>query len=631
MSLRYDQAQLRAYVGDRVFARGRAYFDGGAVSDWDAVPGGWRGTVMGTSLYEVELKAKARQPDGLCDCPAAEDGSFCKHLVALALAVMAAASDSDDAADRDRGLGKNKAVVPKRAVAKKTGRLAVTPASTAAANKQSDVRKMTATQSVEKQSPKKQPVKKESVKKLLRPSAAVKTPKESDEDLVRRWLAGLPATTVIDRAIHFAGEDRDRWRSLVAEAHAALAPPEARRETIKRLIGSPRFMDYRRTSRYAQSLEPLFGMLNKATRQDPAQALDLALYAAQRLVSVYANSDDSSGVLGDVVSRVGKCVVKAAKAHRQPNPAIVKPLFALLESEDWNIIGPLRELSPALDDRGLLELQQMAQRRLDDLPVEKTSAGMRDYGRICAQRLLESILESRGDLDGQLALRADNLRSGYDYLQLAELCENHRRRRQAIEWLERGIKAFPDETRLHEALATHYEREGFKEDALSVRRQAFERSPTAEHFLALRKAVPKKADWPALRETLYAAMGQNKSSSYYSSADMKVRFMVLDGEVDRAHTLALKEGVSLDTWQKVFSGIEESAPADAARIARRLIERAFASAYISNYDAPVAWVKKMQALARRDRDAAALYENVVQQLRTKHARKTKLMKMLDAL
>jgi uncharacterized Zn finger protein len=619
MKLLYDETKLRVYVGDRIFARGRAYFDGGAVGDWDAVPGGWRGTVMGTSLYEVELKAKACQPDGMCDCPAAEDGSFCKHLVALALTVMAAASDSGDAASRDRGHGKNKAVLAKQ------------PASTAAANKQSIGKKVAAKQSLEKQSVEKELVQKQPVQKPSRTSTARNTPPESDEDLVRRWLTGLPAATVIDRAIHYAGEDRDRWRSLVAEAHAALAPPEARRETIKRLIGSPRLMDYRRTSRYAQSLEPLFGILAESIRQDPVQAIELALYAAQRLVSVYANSDDSSGVLGDVVSRVGKCVVKAAKAHRQPNPAIVKPLFALLEREDWNIIGPLRELSPALEDRGLLELQQMAQRRLDELPAQKTSAGMRDYGRFALQRLVDRIMESRGDLEGRIALRVAHLRSGYDYLQLAELCEQHRRRRQAIEWLERGIKAFPDETRLHEALAAHYEREGFKEDALAIRRQAFERSPTAEHFLALRKAVPKKADWPALRETLYAALGQAKRASYFSSVDMKVRFMLLDGEADRAHTLALKEGVSLDTWQKVFSAIEKSAPADAARIAKRLIDRAFESAYISNYDAPVAWVKTMQALAKRDRDAAALYQQVVEQLRTKHARKTKLMKMLDAL
>jgi uncharacterized Zn finger protein len=560
----------------------------------------------------VELKAKVRQPDGLCDCPAAEDGSFCKHLVALALAVMAAASDSGDADSDDEDHRSKKAPVAKvaaakRAVAKKPSKEpSAKSAAKPAANKRSSGKQ--APQSV----------------------AAKRTP-ESDEDLVRRWLTGLPAPTVIDRAIHYAGEDRDRWRSLVAEAHAALAPPEARRETIKRLIGSPRLMDYRRTSRYAQSLEPLFGILAEAIRQDPVQAIDLALYASQRLVSVYANSDDSSGVLGDVVSRIGKCVVKAAKAHRQPNPAIVKPLFALLEREDWNLIGALGELSPALDDRGLSELQQMAQRRLDDLPIHKTSTGMSDYGRFAAQRLVEKVMESRGDLDGWLALRAGNLRSGYDYLQLAELCEHHRRRRQAIEWLERGIKAFPNETRLHEGLAGHYEREGFKEDALAIRRQAFERSPTAEHFLALRKAVPKKADWPALRETLYAALGQDKPDSHFSPTDMKVRFMLVDGEADRAHTLALKEGVSSDTWQKVFSGIEKSAPADAARIAKRLIDHAFESAYMSSYDAPVAWVKKMQALAKRDRDAAALYQSVMEQLRMKHARKTKLMKMLDAL
>lgn len=460
---------------------------------------------------------------------------------------------------------------------------------------------------------------------------AAKTPPESDEAMVRRWLIGLPPAAVVDRAIHYAGEDRDRWRSLVAEAHAALAPPEARQGTIKRLIGSPRFMDYRRTMRYAQSLEPMFGIFADTTRQSPPQALDLVLYALQRLLTVYANSDDSSGVLGDVISRVGKSATKAAQAHTQANPAILKSLFAVLERDDWSIVGLLRDWSPALDDRGLAELQQMTQRRLDAMPAPVKPGATHDYERMHVQRLLEQIMQARGDIEGILGLRAAHLRSGYDYLQLAELYESHKRHRQAIDWLERGLKAFPDETRLHQALAAHYDREGFAEDALAVRRQAFERQPTEAHFLALRKSVRKKTDWPSLRETLYAALEKRKDTSSSLAVDMKVRFMLLDGEIDRAHTLALKGGVYVDTWRKLFAAMEQPSPAAAAQIAKRLIDRTFENAYYSNYDEPVAWLQKMKALATRNRDAANLYQQTVDTLRTQHGRKTKLMKMLDAL
>jgi uncharacterized Zn finger protein len=602
MSPRFDQDQLRAYVGDRVFARGQTYFENGAVSQWDAVPGGWRGTVMGTSHYEVELKAKTKQPEGLCDCPAAEDGSFCKHLVALALTVMAADGE---------------------------GKQAIAPASRAtpmAAKKRNASSPAPAMDTAIQPTPKSAAGKAKASKQT-----AAKTPPESDEAMVRRWLIGLPPAAVVDRAIHYAGEDRDRWRSLVAEAHAALAPPEARQGTIKRLIGSPRFMDYRRTMRYAQSLEPMFGIFADTTRQSPPQALDLVLYALQRLLTVYANSDDSSGVLGDVISRVGKSATKAAQAHTQANPAILKSLFAVLERDDWSIVGLLRDWSPALDDRGLAELQQMTQRRLDAMPAPVKPGATHDYERMHVQRLLEQIMQARGDIEGILGLRAAHLRSGYDYLQLAELYESHKRHRQAIDWLERGLKAFPDETRLHQALAAHYDREGFAEDALAVRRQAFERQPTEAHFLALRKSVRKKTDWPSLRETLYAALEKRKDTSSSLAVDMKVRFMLLDGEIDRAHTLALKGGVYVDTWRKLFAAMEQPSPAAAAQIAKRLIDRTFENAYYSNYDEPVAWLQKMKALATRNRDAANLYQQTVDTLRTQHGRKTKLMKMLDAL
>ncbi len=606
MSLRFDRNRLHAYVGDRVFARGLSYFENGAVTEWDAVLGGWRGVVAGTSHYEVELKANTKQPEGLCDCPAAEDGSFCKHLVALTLAVMAADGEGTHAIS---SVPRAKRVAAKKESASKAG-----PTVTSAAKQ--------VTPSLLKPTASKQ-------KTSIQPTK--KTSPESDEAIVRRWLIGLPPVAVVDRAIHYAGEDRDRWRSLVAEAHAALAPPEARQGTIKRLIGSPRFMDYRRTLRYAQSLEPMFGIFADTTRQSPPQALELILYALQRLLTVYANSDDSSGALGEVVSRVGQYATKAAKAHTQPNPAMLKALFAVLERDDWSIIGLLRDWSPALDDRGLAELQQMTQRRLDAMPSPSKPGATGDYERLHVQRLLEKIMQDRGDIEGILALRAAHLRSGYDYLQLAELYESHKRHRQAIDWLERGIKAFPDETRLHQALAVHYQREGFAEDALAVRRQALERQPTGEHFVAVRNAVAKKTDWPPLRETLYAALDKRKDFSSLTVADMKVRFMLMDGEIDRAHTLALNSGVYLDTWRKLFAAMEKSAPVAAANIAKRLIDHAFENPFTSKYDEPVAWVQKMKALAARNREAANLYQQTVDMLRTTHGRKTKLMKMLDAL
>ena len=70
----------------RTFARGLAYFHGGAVGLLDADEYEARASVQGTRRYGVRLAAG---PDGEleyeCDCPVGDDGTFCKHAVAVAL------------------------------------------------------------------------------------------------------------------------------------------------------------------------------------------------------------------------------------------------------------------------------------------------------------------------------------------------------------------------------------------------------------------------------------------------------------------------------------------------------------------------------------------------------------------
>ncbi|MET3986476.1 SWIM zinc finger family protein [Streptomyces sp. PvR034] len=101
------EAKLRAVAGERSFERGLGYV--GAVSGIEVGDGWIRASVRGTERYEVELLPGGRgRPAGTCDCPYGQDGNFCKHLVALGLAVMDQEAElsrgRESARDRARGL-----------------------------------------------------------------------------------------------------------------------------------------------------------------------------------------------------------------------------------------------------------------------------------------------------------------------------------------------------------------------------------------------------------------------------------------------------------------------------------------------------------------------------------------------
>lgn len=84
--------ELVELAGKGAFERGLVYFQKGKVSRLECDLGEWRARVKGSSVYHVQLREDDEGVHWHCDCPAAADGGFCKHLVALALAAQALAS-----------------------------------------------------------------------------------------------------------------------------------------------------------------------------------------------------------------------------------------------------------------------------------------------------------------------------------------------------------------------------------------------------------------------------------------------------------------------------------------------------------------------------------------------------------
>ncbi|MDO5495936.1 MAG: SWIM zinc finger family protein, partial [bacterium] len=89
----FDAARLELLAGTTVYDRGRAYLPrvkGLALTATHATA-----RIRGTVTYRVSLTWHARTPDGDCTCPHFASGFFCKHLVALGLAVLASLPPDD--------------------------------------------------------------------------------------------------------------------------------------------------------------------------------------------------------------------------------------------------------------------------------------------------------------------------------------------------------------------------------------------------------------------------------------------------------------------------------------------------------------------------------------------------------
>ncbi len=83
-----DEHMIGELAGLRSFQRGVGYLNDRRVESATASDKGVRATVRGTMPYDVELWLDADTLNWSCSCPAAEDGSFCKHCVAVALSLL---------------------------------------------------------------------------------------------------------------------------------------------------------------------------------------------------------------------------------------------------------------------------------------------------------------------------------------------------------------------------------------------------------------------------------------------------------------------------------------------------------------------------------------------------------------
>lgn len=91
--------ELLALAGEQAFKRGRGYCRDGRIALSRHDDDGLEGEAEGSETYSLWIKREGADWRWDCSCPAADDGAFCKHLVAAALTAREESADGD--VDRD--------------------------------------------------------------------------------------------------------------------------------------------------------------------------------------------------------------------------------------------------------------------------------------------------------------------------------------------------------------------------------------------------------------------------------------------------------------------------------------------------------------------------------------------------
>ncbi|WP_028604492.1 SWIM zinc finger family protein [Ottowia thiooxydans] len=479
---------LRSLAGKVVFGRAKDYVTSNAITVI-AEEGGVIPTIyaeiIGSDIYLTEVSVRDGSVGGGCDCPHAEDGTFCKHQVALAMVW--------------RGL---------------LGTQHSTPRSGGSTGVAADA-------------PMPSPILSDRTARLIAEEVAQHQALEAF--LKSRQVSEL-ASKLMDLANRDSGiaKELNQWMRL-DQPVASVA--EHKTLVTEMLAVGRSFVPASQSHKYVQRAESVLPVLDSALKTDPAGALALTQHAMRRTWAAFQQVDDSYGNVGELCRSVAARWVKAVQANG-PQPAAFGAAYLKLRLDDpfgcFDTDAVETAMGAAALTRFRQKLREAWRKAKDEVLAHRPSAGGRASSQYMAalqdvHSLSDSAqlftlewmhlqqLESQGDFEAALSVVKEDLNTGTEHVRVVQFLEQHGRMRDAFAHAEAAIKAFPDDWLVQDCALRAYERDGWAAEAFDLRMRRFRARPGPETYLAMLTAAGQAGqDVEATRATILGAIAEQE-------------------------------------------------------------------------------------------------------------------------
>jgi uncharacterized Zn finger protein len=423
------------------------------------------------------------------------------------------------------------------------------------------------------------------------PAAVVKL------DDIRPWMMEQDKASLATWLMEAAARDewlREKLLRQVARASRRGLDFQSFRRSIDRATPTRGFFDYRETrglaDRIRDAIEPLAELLTEG--HAPA-VIELCEHALGLIEKILGNADDSDGELSGCLADLQALHLRACEAARPDPEELAARLFEWETTGDWEVFyGAAETYAGVFGDKGLAVYRARAETAWKALPALKPGE-QEDWStqRFRITSIMESLARAVADVDALVAIKAKNLSHAYAFFQIAELYREAKRPDAALDWAERGLKAFPTQTdgRLIEFLADEYHRRRRHDEALALIWKQFSEQPSLKNYQLLKQHADRPQTWPEWRDRALATLRgtvegaaktpRNKFSRWFQSQDHSelVSVFLWENEIETAWREAQKGGCGSSLWLELAAARANSHPGDSAPIyareAERLIER----------------------------------------------------------
>lgn len=587
--LNITQAAIRRAADDRSYKRGKGYFESGMVYslllDGDKI----FAKAHGTRDYKVHLWVEDGDVVGQCSCPMGDQGVFCKHMVAVGLTHLAGGVSED--APRTK-----------------------------------------------------------SARRARRPPK----PKVTLDD-VREYLLNQDPTKLVDIIVRQVHED-DRLRESLLMTVARQRPGGIDLATFRAAIDAATdtggFVDYHEARDFTTGIDTVVNSIAELLKDGHAtEVIELTEHTLTRCERGLAEMDDSDGNMTPILERLQE-LHHAACLKAKPEPeALARRLFRREIEGDWDTFYHAAETyADVLGKKGLAVYRKLAEKLWNQMPQlgpgdERSYEGPRH--RITS--IMESLARVSGDVEQLVAVMSRDLSAAYCYLRIAETYRKARLANKALEWAEKGLKAFegqrPD-SRLEDFLADEYHRRKRHDDAMTLIWGQFARNMHLDSYQHLKAHADRARQWPAWREKALAAIRSSLDDEKRQASSrpkntwrrwnrppdhsVLVDIFLWEHDPDAAWQEALAGGCDDHLWMRLAGIREKNHPADAMAIYQRQIDPIVNHKNNDAYREAAKLIRKIrQLMARLGREAE--FPEYLAAVRAAHKPKRNFMAMLNDL
>ncbi|MGB9464676.1 MAG: DUF6880 family protein [Candidatus Acidiferrum sp.] len=473
--------------------------------------------------------------------------------------------------------------------------------------------------------------------------------REMTDEEIREHLMEQDKDALVRLLMHQAewnSEFRDR---LVLEmAHKGAKPPDLAifRTAIDKAIRNRGSVAYARMPEYARGIEAVIDSLDSLLERGHAiEVRELVERALERLESAMDQVDDSDGFMGGILERLQELHLSACCVAKPDPSALAQFLFEWEVTSAWEIfLGAARDYADVLGNTGLARYRKLAEAKWAGVP--SLAPGEKDperyAGRWRITHIMETIAKQSDDIEALVAVKSRDLSEAFSFLDIALIYRAAGNDEAALEWAERGARAFSAnaDSRLREFLIEEYHKRKRHSEAITITWTSFRERPGLDAYQVLHKSACHAKQWPEwrekaialLREKIVARKEQPPRSEWGSPARADhsdlVQIYLWEADVETAWQEAKIGGCRDALWFRLAEAREKEHPADAIAVYTEQLKPILQLAEPSAYENAIEILRKIRKLmgqVGKEREFVAL----VQSIRAQHKPRRNLMKLLD--